>query len=332
MKNYYQILQVDPAAEAEVISAAYKRLCLKYHPDVNSDAAALQRMQAINEAYEVLGNAQSRAAYDAHSQRASRAGQRTATQNRSISPAQAFGEAWNNYHPNIPLSTDFVVNGTHTYHLDFAHVETGIGITFSGKHWQTEPDIQKAGWQICYFSAAEITQNPERCVDEVYMRISQNLYSSSQDREADVSSPPPTNNTTPQAPPSPKVAAPWWPSMLWFVSTIASGALAALAGVFAFALIGGTLQVGLAAVCLIPLVGIAVFWGGRFVSTLHLQRPSQYFIPILWVVVCVLVYIGYTLFLTRFSSEPEQNISIIRDVGIVGCIIGALLATRKRRR
>ncbi|HSD83576.1 MAG TPA: DnaJ domain-containing protein, partial [Anaerolineae bacterium] len=34
MKNYYQILQVVPQAEPEVIEAAYRRLMRKYHPDV----------------------------------------------------------------------------------------------------------------------------------------------------------------------------------------------------------------------------------------------------------------------------------------------------------
>lgn len=62
--NYYKILQVDPSAEQEVIEAAYKRLALKYHPDVNKLPDATRRMQEINEAYSVLGNITARKKYD----------------------------------------------------------------------------------------------------------------------------------------------------------------------------------------------------------------------------------------------------------------------------
>ena len=39
-KDYYEILQVHPLAEQEVIAAAYRRLAMKYHPDRNKDPGA----------------------------------------------------------------------------------------------------------------------------------------------------------------------------------------------------------------------------------------------------------------------------------------------------
>ena len=65
-KNYYQILQVDSSAEPEIITAAYKRLSIKYHPDTNPSNDATRRMQEINEAYQVLKDPASRAHYDLH--------------------------------------------------------------------------------------------------------------------------------------------------------------------------------------------------------------------------------------------------------------------------
>jgi DnaJ-class molecular chaperone len=62
--NLYRILQVDPCAEPEVIQAAYKKLSLKYHPDVNRSPEATQKMQEINEAYRILGNPVLKADYD----------------------------------------------------------------------------------------------------------------------------------------------------------------------------------------------------------------------------------------------------------------------------
>ncbi len=63
-EDYYKILQVDPAADPEVITAAYRRLAVKYHPDTNAAPDALPRMQKINEAYAILSDPAQRAIYD----------------------------------------------------------------------------------------------------------------------------------------------------------------------------------------------------------------------------------------------------------------------------
>ncbi|MFN8597849.1 MAG: DnaJ domain-containing protein [Anaerolineae bacterium] len=63
-RDLYQILQVDPAAEQEVVQAAFRRLASKYHPDKNSSEDAHRRMQELNEAYAVIGDPVKRAAYD----------------------------------------------------------------------------------------------------------------------------------------------------------------------------------------------------------------------------------------------------------------------------
>lgn len=62
--DYYEALQVHPSAEPEVIQAAYRRLALKYHPDVYHGRDAQERMALLNRAYAVLNDPQQRAAYD----------------------------------------------------------------------------------------------------------------------------------------------------------------------------------------------------------------------------------------------------------------------------
>lgn len=64
IETYYTILQVDPAAEQEVVEAAYRRLSRKYHPDVNTAPEAAERMRAINLAYATLSNPNRRVIYD----------------------------------------------------------------------------------------------------------------------------------------------------------------------------------------------------------------------------------------------------------------------------
>ena len=63
-KDPYKILQVDPAAEAEVIAAAYRSLAKRYHPDANPGPDANERMKEINWAYSLLGDPQKRKEYD----------------------------------------------------------------------------------------------------------------------------------------------------------------------------------------------------------------------------------------------------------------------------
>src|SRR6266852_5743437 len=63
-EDYYKVLQVDPAADPDIIAVAYKRLARKYHPDTNPSPEATRRMQALNTAYAVLRDADARAQYD----------------------------------------------------------------------------------------------------------------------------------------------------------------------------------------------------------------------------------------------------------------------------
>ncbi|MCO6452991.1 MAG: molecular chaperone DnaJ [Caldilineales bacterium] len=63
-RDYYEILSVSRDASPEDIKRAYRRLAKQYHPDIYSGVDADVRIKEINEAYEVLSNADKRAAYD----------------------------------------------------------------------------------------------------------------------------------------------------------------------------------------------------------------------------------------------------------------------------
>lgn len=64
-KDYYATLGVPKTASEKEIKAAFRRLARKHHPDVNpGDKAAESRFKDINEAYEVLGDADKRRKYD----------------------------------------------------------------------------------------------------------------------------------------------------------------------------------------------------------------------------------------------------------------------------
>jgi len=65
-RDYYEVLGVDRDAGEDEIRKAFRKLARKHHPDVAADkAAAEEKFKEINEAYEVLGNSEKRAKYDA---------------------------------------------------------------------------------------------------------------------------------------------------------------------------------------------------------------------------------------------------------------------------
>ncbi|WP_018341492.1 DnaJ C-terminal domain-containing protein [Cytophaga aurantiaca] len=65
--DYYKILGIDKSATEADIKKAYRKMARKYHPDVNpDDKAAEQKFKEVNEANEVLSNAENRKKYDAY--------------------------------------------------------------------------------------------------------------------------------------------------------------------------------------------------------------------------------------------------------------------------
>lgn len=64
-KDFYEVLGVDKSASEDEIKKAFKKAALKYHPDRNKgDKEAEEKFKEVNEAYQVLSDAEKRQRYD----------------------------------------------------------------------------------------------------------------------------------------------------------------------------------------------------------------------------------------------------------------------------
>src|SRR2546421_12785907 len=64
-RDYYEVLGVTRSAPEEEVKRAYRKLAVKFHPDKNpDDPHAEEKFKELGEAYDVLIDADKRAAYD----------------------------------------------------------------------------------------------------------------------------------------------------------------------------------------------------------------------------------------------------------------------------
>ena len=58
--DYYKELGLEPIASDEELKRAYRKLALKYHPDMNKEAGGTEKFHRVSEAYDVLSDRMSR--------------------------------------------------------------------------------------------------------------------------------------------------------------------------------------------------------------------------------------------------------------------------------
>lgn len=87
-RDYYKVLELARTATEAEIKKAYRRFAMKFHPDRNPDEDSEERFKEAKEAYEVLTDAQKRAAYDQFGH----AGLDAARGAGGFNAAEAFGD------------------------------------------------------------------------------------------------------------------------------------------------------------------------------------------------------------------------------------------------
>src|ERR1700712_1535792 len=64
-RDYYEVLEVSREATEDEVKRSYRKLAVKFHPDKNpDDEHAEEKFKELGEAYDVVMDANKRAAYD----------------------------------------------------------------------------------------------------------------------------------------------------------------------------------------------------------------------------------------------------------------------------
>ena len=177
-KDYYKVLDVPKTATEVDIKKAYRRLAMKYHPDRNpGDHEAEERFKEAKEAYEVLTDAQKRAAYDQYGHAGVEAAAAGARGRASAADAfsdifgdvfgDIFGAARRGAHAQVFRGADL------RYELELDLHEAVFGHT-------VEIEVPKlVECETCHGSGAAKGSNPqscETCGGSGQVRISQGFF------------------------------------------------------------------------------------------------------------------------------------------------------------
>ncbi len=161
-RDYYEILGVPRTASQEEIKRAYRKLVKRYHPDIYKGPDADTRIKEINEAYEVLSDAQKRARYD----RYGHAGVSGAGGAGGYGPEPGFADISDIFEEIFGAGFGFGRRGRRQGPARGADIRLDVTIEFEEAVLGTEKEIEVTRHETCprcQGSGAEPGTHPMRC-------------------------------------------------------------------------------------------------------------------------------------------------------------------------
>jgi len=155
-RDYYDVLGVERGASEDDIKKAYRRLAMKYHPDRNKGAEAEAKFKEVNEAYEVLSDADKRARYD-------RFGHRGTAGDFADFPGFGFGDIFEDLFTGFGMRTGAAARRGPKRGADLHY---NLTLAFEEAVFGCEKEIEIPRLETCpacHGSGAEPGTTPRRC-------------------------------------------------------------------------------------------------------------------------------------------------------------------------
>ena len=160
-RDYYEVLGVPRNADENAIKSAYRKLARQYHPDVNKAPDAEERFKEVNEAYEVLSDADKRQAYDRFGHAATQGGFGVGGPGNPFSGMGGFGDIFEEFFGGFGGARSAARGPTRGDDLRY-----DLEITFQEAVFGAEKEIEIPRLEICPVcqgSGAEPGTKPIRC-------------------------------------------------------------------------------------------------------------------------------------------------------------------------
>jgi curved DNA-binding protein CbpA len=122
----YATLGVPRNASQRQVRQAYRRLAMRHHPDLHPGAETTERMQRVNQAWEILSNPTRRASYDAE----------------SASRGSAAGGHWSGSRRSGPMSS-----ASTTWNGTWAPPPPATAGTYASAGWRPYDEDHGPGWR-----------------------------------------------------------------------------------------------------------------------------------------------------------------------------------------
>ena len=154
-RDYYEVLGVERNATDEDIKRAFRKLAFQYHPDHNRGDGAEEKFKEVNEAYEVLSDAEKRNLYDRFGHRAGEA---------------AFGRGFDNFDFGFGDIFEAFFGGTTTASRQApqrgTNLQTEMSITLEEAAFGIEREInitRTENCSVCQGTGCKPGSQPTKC-------------------------------------------------------------------------------------------------------------------------------------------------------------------------
>jgi len=160
-RDYYEVLGIPRSADDNAIKSAYRKLARQYHPDVNKAGDAEERFKEVNEAYEVLSNAEKRQMYDRYGHAAAQSGFGQGAPGAGFGGFGGFGDIFEEFFGGFGGARGAARGPARGNDLRY-----DLDITFQEAVFGTEKEIEVPRLETCpqcQGSGAEPGTRPMRC-------------------------------------------------------------------------------------------------------------------------------------------------------------------------